>query len=105
MTEVVQRDWQKIIEGSNGSLILAPEKFIPKIKEWDEKRVELNKLANAAAKHELETRLLLENTVAEVRAYLAENGYPEVWLADVGFETAALKDGKFVLTISNFPTK
>lgn len=103
MTEVPQRDWKKIVEDSNGSLIFAPEKFIPKIKEWEEKRIQLNKLANEAAKHELATRMVLENTVSEIRAYLAENGYPDIWLADVGFEAQAIKEGQFIINVSNFP--
>lgn len=99
---VEKRDWKKIVSESGGSLVFAPEKFIPIIKEWDEKRLKLNKLANEAAKHELETRMLLENTIVEMRKHLEESGYPDAWLADVGFEVNALKDGEFVITVSEF---
>lgn len=97
-----KRDWAKLVKANPENLVMAPEKFIPAIKEWNDKRKVLNKLANEAAHHELETRMVLENTVLEVRKYLAENGYPNIWLADVGFEASALDDGAFVLTIGQF---
>lgn len=102
MSQVEKRDWKKIVKESNGTLIMAPEKFQDAIREWDKKRVELNKLANAAAKHELETRMILENTILDIRKFLDESGMEGVWLDDIGFETNALKEGEFVITIGKF---
>ena len=98
--EAPKRDWKAIVEESNGTLRMAPEKFHDRIREWDANRRELTKLANAAAKHELTTRMQLETLVMDVRAYLEESGVEGVYLKDVGFETGALDEGVFVLNVT-----
>lgn len=101
MADTPKRDWKKIVEESNGTLMMAPEQFIPMIKAWDDSRRELSRLANAAAKHELITRMLLENGIVEVRAYLENAGLKDVYLKDIGFQSNALDEGLCILTISD----
>lgn len=101
MADAPKRDWKKIVEDSNGALMMAPEQFIPMIKEWDESRQELSRLANAAAKHELKTRMLLENGIVEIREYLEKAGIADVYLKDIGFQSNALDEGLCILTIND----
>lgn len=96
----VKRDWKKIIDESNGQLRMAPEQFIPAIKAWDDERKKLAVMANEAAKQELRTRMMLENTVMEIREYLESNGVKRAYLDDVGFEGSALDEGLCVISIT-----
>lgn len=100
MTDAPKRDWKKIVEESNGKLSMLPEQFTERAKEWNANRLKLSELANAAAKHELQTRMSLELLVKDIRDYLDENGMKEVYLKDVGFETGALNDGLFVISVT-----
>lgn len=95
-----ERDWNKLVEDSNGTLTFLPEALIPFAKAWVEKRDELNTLANEAAKIEFETTVALHALVMEIRKHFSENGYPMVWKSDVGMEGGALTEGKYVVSIS-----
>lgn len=94
-----KRDWKKIIEESNGQLMMVPEALLPKVKNWLEKKAEFSKEVNRIAKMENEVSNVFNNLVFDVRTYLAENGRENVWTSDLGFETAALQDGLYVLSV------
>lgn len=100
MTDTTKRDWKDIVKKSEGSMFFAPEKFLEKIKEWHTRRSEFNKRINEIAKGEVEISVMLQNIMLDLRTYLSENGQNEIWSKDLGFESTALKDGEFILSIS-----
>ena len=96
-----KRDWNKIVAESKGQLVFVPEQFIEKAKEWETIRQELLKMVNLTSRKELEATTKLNNLSYEIRKFLAENGKgDEVWTKDIGFEAGALKDGQFIISIT-----
>ena len=98
MTEE-KRDWKKIVEQSKGQLVFLPEKFLPEVKDWNETREKLRALITEMSQLELKTRVKLDTVSLAIREFLAENGRKDVWTADVGLESNALKDGEYIISI------
>jgi len=98
---VAPRDWNKIVESSKGELIFLPEESIDKAKEIEKQRVELNKKIIKINKLEIEMSMETQNMFFELRKNLEKNGIEDIWGKDIGFEGNALKDGKFVICLSN----
>lgn len=100
MTEAPQRNWQEIVETSNGNLAFIPEAFIARIEEWKVQRAEFNKRVEEMAAIENEIGNKMQNVLYEMRKFFAENGRTEVWTKDFGIEMNALNDGKFIISIT-----
>lgn len=100
MTDVPKRDWDKIVKESNGQAVFVPDALIEKTKAWSAKRDAFNKLINDIAKDENALKVEFTNLMYAVQAYFAENGKPEIWSMDIGFDTNALKEGVFILNLS-----
>lgn len=98
MTEI-KRDWDKVVKESNGALVHVPEALLEKSKKWSEKRDDFNKFINEVAKKENDLKVTFTNLMYEIQSYYAENGHPDIWSMDIGFETNALKEGIFILNI------
>ncbi len=96
---VAKRDWKQIIEDSNGTLTLAPEKLQPAIKEWAEKRAAFSKRVNEISKMEAEVSVTFQNLIYSIRKHFADAGRDDVWSADVGIEANALKEGVLIVNI------
>lgn len=96
----IKRDWDKIVKESNGSVVQIPEALLGKTKAWSEKRDDFNKLINEVAKKENDLKVTFTNLMYEIQSYYAENGRPEIWSMDLGFNTDALKEGVYILNIS-----
>lgn len=92
-------DWKKIVEESKGRLVFLPEKLIPVVKEWNESRHALKRAVDELSEIEVRTRVMLENMVLKIREYYAEAGDKEIWPANIGMETNALKEGIYVVSI------
>jgi hypothetical protein len=102
--EKIQRDWNKIVADEKNGLQFVPESLLPAVKEWNEKRKELNEYIKKAAKLENETTNALYNAVFDIRKYFEANGVDDIWTKDIGFQTEALKEGIFILEIrENLP--
>ncbi len=93
------RDWEKIVSESNGDLFFLPKEFEGEAKEWFEMREEYNNVVKKMAEKELTMNMKLNNLIFNVRKQLSENGHPDIWLKDVGFETGALREGKYVMSL------
>jgi len=99
MAEIPKRDWKKLVEESNGRSLFCPDKLIDQTKVWLEKRAELNREVDRISKIEIETKMLLENLVFEVRKYLEETGGEQVWTSEVGFDSEALKENIYIISV------
>ena len=69
-------------------------------KDWQNRRVNFQKEANILAKQENEIGLVFNNLIFKLREHLAEDGIEDVWTMDIGFNTEALKDGKFIVNLA-----
>lgn len=99
-------DWKQRVADSKGQQIFVPDTCLPSTKEWFEKRGELNTFIDKAARTEIETNMSLNAAIYEIRKYLSENGRTDIWTSDIAFDTDALKEGKFIVTITqNLPGK
>ena len=99
-TNIPKRDWKTIVEGSKGAMFFAPTALEGKLKEWQEKRSAFSKEANRLAKIEAEIGVMFTQIIHDLRAHFSDNGIPEVWTMDIGFNTEALKEGQFILNIT-----
>lgn len=97
----VQRDWKTIVSKSDGAQVFVPEKLIPAVKKWAQMRDEFNSLINSIAKAEVEVGVQFQNLILDMRKYFADAGQKDIWIKDVGIETEALKEGVYVLNISD----
>lgn len=94
------RDWNKIVSESNGTMFFAPSEFIDRLKAWQEKRLAFNKRVEEVSKLENEISVLFGQLVFDMRADLEKKGIAGVWTADFGFNTEALKEGKFIVNLT-----
>jgi hypothetical protein len=94
-----KRDWKKIVEQSEGQLVFLPEQFLPAVKDWNETREKLRILITEMSQLELKTRNKLDTVSLAIREFLAENGRKDIWTADVGLESNALKEGVYIISI------
>lgn len=99
MTEV-KRDWSKIVEESKGMSLFVPDAFTEAVKKWNDARLELNKVINSLAAQENEVSHSFRNTMYDIQKYFADNGKPEIWTKDIGFDLNALAEGVFILNIT-----
>jgi hypothetical protein len=94
------RDWNKIVQDHSDTMFFVPEQFIKQTEEWQSKRLEFGKEANKLAQKENHLGLIFTQMIYAIRTHLAENGMPEIWTMDIGFNVEALKEGKFILNIT-----
>lgn len=99
MSNLEKRNWNKIVSESRGQLIFLPEGFVKAAEEWKELRGDYNKFVATMAKKEMTLNETFQNIFFELRRYLEKNGQPDIYLKDIGFETTALEDGKFIVSI------
>ncbi len=97
--ETPKRDWEKLVEEQKGELFFVPEELVVAAKEWQDKRLVFSKEANRLAEMENDIGLDFTKLIYNLRKYFAANGIENVWTSDIGFNTDALKDGKFVINI------
>ena len=93
-------DWNQRVADSKGQQMFVPEKCLEQVKEWYAKRDELKKFVDIASRTEIETNMALNTAIYEIRKYLSANGRADVWSADIGFDVDALKEGKYIITIT-----
>lgn len=98
-TVAVGRDWKQIVKESNGRLVFCPDNLLEGAKKWSNKRSLLGQEVNKISKLEIETKIALDEVVYKIRKYFEEAGQDDAWTGEVGFETNALKEGLFVLSI------
>ena len=101
MTE--KRNWKEIVDKSNGTSMFLPEKFLETAKAWQERRVAFEKKVADLAAEESSIANVFQNLIFSIRTHYAENGRPEIWTSDVGFNSEALKDGEYIFDIVQTP--
>ena len=99
--EKIKRDWKEIVEKSGGTLMFCPDNLIEDVKVWNEKRQELRKEFERIAKIEIDTTEALNKAVYAIRQYLDEAGQKDVWTKEVGFQSEALKEGLYIVSVEN----
>lgn len=97
----VKRSWEEIVKASNGQLMFIPESLLETVKKWQENKKAFEDSLNAVGKQELEVSNMFQNLMFAVRKYAESTGYPDIWTKDIGFEGNALKEGKFIINISD----
>lgn len=99
MKQTEQRNWTKLVMESNGKRVFLPEKFLKDAEKWNKKRENFEEETVKMAEKEIHMHHQLNSLFVGIREYLAENGYHNIWLKDLGFDSEALKDGQFVVNI------
>lgn len=95
-----KRDWKKIVDQSGGTAVFAPEKLLTAAKSWQQKRLDFNKEIARLAKLENELTKIFNDLIYDVRNYYEEAGMSEIHTKDVGFDANALKEGIFIINIT-----
>ena len=100
-TAVGPRDWDRIVKDSNGTMFFLPDSLKEQAEKWGKMRQNLFKLANEMAQVENETSLIFTQLIYAVREEFAKRGQVEkVWTLDIGFNTEAMREGKFILSFT-----
>lgn len=97
--QLEKRDWNKIVAESAGQLIFLPEGFRGAALEWLASRKEYQKIAQEMSKKEITLNMAVQILLFELRKHLEKNGHPDIYIKEIGFETTALEDGKFIVNI------
>ena len=91
--------WEEIVQASGGTRVFLPSKFEKEAKAIEDDRakfkLEVEKMAEAEIKHNVR----MQNLFLAVREQLAKDGHEEIWTKDIGFDSDALKEGKFVVNL------
>ena len=99
-TAPVKRSWEDIVKNSNGTAMFVPEVLLGSVKQWQEKKKAFEDSLNAMGKQELEVSNLFQNLMMEIRKYAETAGHEDIWTMDIGFNGNAMKDGKYIINIS-----
>lgn len=95
------RDWENIVETHKETMHFLPEALLEEAKAWESNRSSFEKEATELARKNASLDLQLRQLMQKIREYFAENGIDdEVWVKDIGFNTEALKEGKYILNIT-----
>lgn len=97
----VKRSWEEIVKNSNGTALFVPEVLLGTVKQWQEKKKEFEDSLKIMAKQELVVSNLFQNLMFEIRKYAETAGHDDIWTKDIGFDGNAMKDGKFIINISD----
>ncbi len=92
-------DWNKIVSESNGEMFFLPKEFMGAGEDWFKARQDYNDLVATMAEKELSLNMAFQNLIFEVRKYLKKNGHPDIFTKDMGFEEAALQEGKLIVNL------
>ena len=98
-----KRDWNKIVADSNGTASFLSEKFLKTAEKWVELRKDYNDFVLVMAKKELTLNMMLNNLLFDVRKDLETRGREDIYLKDLGFNSDALDDGKFIINLYEAP--
>lgn len=93
-------DWEKVVSDSHGTSVFLPEKFRAAAEEVEKLRKEFNTEVEKMAKKEITMNVATQKMFYELRLFLEENGRPDIWRKDLGFNVTALDDGKFIVNLT-----
>ncbi len=96
----VKKDWKKFVEEHKNSLFFVPEKLLPQVKEWHEKKVAFDKKIEELSKEEVITSNLMQNMFLALRDHLEAAGQENVWGKDISLEMSALKEGQYIVVLT-----
>lgn len=97
----VARDWKKIVE-ANPDLVFIPEELMAEAKAWNKQRNDLDDhFKKVVAKMQTETLQSLNEVMFKLRKYYEKAGITDIWAKDVGFQTEALKEGVYIIEITD----
>ena len=92
------RDWDKIVKESNGQLFYLPESLVESAKQWSKDRGAFHAKVNDLAAAENALGMLFTQLIFAIRKEFEKRGSIEnVWTQDIGFQTEALKEGKYII--------
>ena len=92
-------DWNKVVADSNGASLFLPEKFVDQAKENEKLQAEIGKDALALSEKEQRLANRHQNLLFAMQEWMAQYGYSDIWVKNIGFNVDALKDGKFVINV------
>lgn len=99
-----KRDWKDVVAKSKGKpneLIFVPEALLEVVKPWQDERVAFQKEVESLAKKENQISNMFNNMIFKIRSYFEEQGMKDIWTKDIDFQESALKDGEFIISISD----
>lgn len=99
-TKENQKRWADIVAKSNGNSLFLPEGFMKDWEEIDTMRMSYNEKMVKMAEEEIHMNVKMQAFWLKVREHLAKNGYPDVWVKQIGSEEGALKQGIVVINLT-----
>lgn len=99
MNKAQKTDWKKVVAESNGERMFVPEYLKKDAESIEVMRKDYNDRVLEMSEKEISMKVATQNLFFELRKHLAKNGYPDIWVKDIGFDNDALKDGVIVLNI------
>lgn len=96
-----KHDWKKIVSESNGTRAFLPDGFKKQMDELEVKRKEFNADMVKAAKREIAMQVANNNLYLAIREHFEKQGYPDIWVKDIGFDANALEEGTYILNINS----
>lgn len=98
--QLEKRNWPQLCANSQSQMVMLPDKFVKDFEEVEKKRKAFNEFLNEIAEKEIRLNFETQKVFFALREYLAKNGHGQIWSKDVGLNIDALKDGSFVVNIS-----
>ena len=92
--------WDEIVKNSNGTRFFLNSQFEEEAKKGEESRQSLRKEGEKMAKVSIMDGVAAQNLFLKIREQLEKDGVEGVWVKDIGFDEGALKEGKFVVNLT-----
>jgi len=97
----VARDWKKIVE-ANKDLVFIPEELRSEAEAWNKQRNDLDEhFKKVVSKMQTKTLQSLNDVMFKIREYYEKAGITDIWAKDIGFQTEALKEGVYIIEITD----
>ena len=94
-----KKTWKEVVAMDKNRIFL-PDQFKGEAESIEKERTAYREEVNKMAKRQLEINMRTNNLFLAVRQYLAKNGIKDIWMKDIGYEEAALKENEFVINIT-----
>lgn len=92
-------DWKKVVTDNSATMLFLPDGFKKAQDELDASRKKFNEEAVKMAEKEIRMNVANNDFFLELRIYLAKNGYPDIWVKQIGFNSEAIKEGVYIVNI------
>lgn len=99
LPKTLKEQLQETVKRSGGKMIFLPDKLVPEAKQLTQYAEKVDSMVVQLNEQEIKLSVKSQNFWLKVREYLKENGYPENWAKEVGWNQQGAKEGIFVVNI------